>query len=376
MTIKQKINWYELNYWGNEEKYVRNAFNSTWLSGGTYIQQFEKKLEEELKIDNILLVSNGTAALQITFLAIGLKPGDEVIIPSFGFLAAANILKLMHIKPVFVDVEPEYWNINHKKIESKITKKTKAILVIHNYGVISDIEEVKKITEKHQLYLIEDCAEAILSQYQNKYAGSFGDISTFSFHATKTIACGEGGAIACKDNLLLEKLKLLRSHGLKRKEKHYWHEYYGNNFRMSNLLAAVGLAQLEKREEIIRAKNKVLELYRNNLIDEENIVFQKSPINSNSLIWAIAIYIDFTSLDISRDNLLSLMRENGIECRPGFYTPYQLDIYDTEDIIKEDFMIANDLAKNVIVLPSYPKLGESEINYICGCLKTNLKCLN
>ena len=362
-----KINWNEFSFWGNEKEYVNEALNTTWVSGGRFVEEFEKKLSKKLNLPNAFVVSNGTAALQLTFLTIDLQPGDEVIVPAFGFLAAANVLKLMHAVPVFVDVDESHWCMNIEKIQEKITEKTKAILIIHNYGVVTDMQRLSKIAKNNNLYLIEDCAESIFSKHKNITCGTFGDSSTFSFHATKTISSGEGGMVSCKDSSLIDKLKLIRSHGLRREKKHYWHEYYGNNFRMSNVLAAIGLGQLEKSTEIIKETERVFKQYNLNLRNHSAIRFQSGSENPGSIIWATAIYLDPAKIKISRDEVIQKLANNNIECRPGFYTPNQLDIYPNE--LAKNFTVANVLAANIIVLPSFSKLENEQIDYTCKVLK-------
>jgi len=364
--LKDKINWNEFSFWGKEKEYVNTAVDSTWISGGQFIDKFEKELAQKLNLKNAFVVSNGTAALQLAFLTIDIKPGDEVIVPAFGFLAAANVLKLMHATPVFVDVDELNWCMNPKKIQESITKKTKAILTIHNYGVVTDMQQLSIIAKNNNLYLIEDCAESIFSKYKNIDCGTFGDISTFSFHATKTISCGEGGMVSCKESSLIDKLKLIRSHGLRREKKHYWHEYYGNNFRMSNVHAAIGLGQLEKSAEIIKETERVFNQYEMNLRNHPAIRLQAGSGDSGSLIWAVAIYLDSDKIKISRDEIILQMAQKNIECRPGFYTPFQLDMYPNE--MAKDFHIANTLASNIIVLPSFSKLKDEQIDFICTTL--------
>lgn len=364
--MDNKIDWYSFSFWGDEKKYVNDALDSTWLSGGGYLEKFEKSLASSLALPNAFVVANGTAALQLAFLVIDLKPGDEVIVPAFGFMAAANVLKLMNATPVFADIDKNHWGITSETIASKITEKTKAIIVIHNYGVVADMEAIKNLSVSKGLYLIEDCAESIFSKYNGKYCGSFGDLSTFSFHATKTIATGEGGMVSCKSEILADKLKLIRSHGLRREKKHYWHEYYGNNFRLSNILAAIGLGQLEKAEEIIENKYRVVSRFKNQLGENNRIKFQEIPSECEPVIWAIAISLH--NLTISRDKVMDDLKLMGIESRPGFYTPDQLDLYNN-GFPKDNFPVANTISSSVIVLPSYPKLLDEEIDTICEILE-------
>jgi len=367
--MDQKIEWYNFSFWGNEKKYVNEALDSTWLSGGECLEKFEKSLALKLQLPNAFVVTNGTAALQLAFLTIGIQPGDEVIVPAFGFMAAANVLKLMHAVPVFADIDKSHWCATSESIATKITNKTKAIVVIHNYGVIADINAIKDLSISKGLYLIEDCAESIFSKFEGKYCGSFGDLSTYSFHATKTISTGEGGMVTCKNDKLSDKLKLIRSHGLRREKKHYWHEHYGNNFRLSNILAAIGLGQLEKCDEIIQNKFRVFNRFKYGLRDELRIRFQGIPEKCEPVVWAIALSL--TNISIDRDTVIQDLKKRGIECRPGFYTPDQLDLYNKYKI-GDNFPIANATASSVLVLPSYPKLLDIEIDNICKILKNIL----
>lgn len=368
--MSQILEWYNFSFWGQEKLYVNEALDSTWLSGGEYLDKFESALSVKLKLPNAFLVSNGTAALQLAFLTIGIEPGDEVIVPAFGFMAAANVLKLMNAIPVFADINNEHWSLTTESIASKITLKTKAIVVIHNYGIVAEIEKIQQLAKSNNIFLIEDCAESIFSRFNNSFAGSFGDISTFSFHATKTISTGEGGMVTCRNDVLSEKLKLIRSHGLKREKKHYWHEHYGNNFRLSNILAAIGFGQLEKAEEIISNKDRVYQMYLNQLKDDSNIKFQKIPMECEPVVWAIAISINTNKFD--RDSILEKLKINGVECRPGFYTPDQLPIYNNGSLV-ENYPIANHIAQSVIVLPSFPRLSNEDIVKICKILKSIVK---
>ncbi|MBY0533689.1 MAG: DegT/DnrJ/EryC1/StrS family aminotransferase [Rickettsiaceae bacterium] len=363
------ISWYKFDYWGNEKKYVNEALESSWISGGSFIELFENKLKEQLNFKNVLAVSNGTSALQLAFLGINLKPEDEVIIPAFGFMAAANILTSMKATPIFVDIDKSNWCLDISLIEQNLSSKTKAIVVIHNYGVVANMNEVQVLCQKNGIILIEDCAESIYSKYQDQYCGNFGDISTFSFHATKTIATGEGGAVVCKNESLYDKLKLIRSHGLRREKKHYYHEDFGNNFRMSNLIAALGVGQLEMSELILTNKRRVYNEYKKNLADFSGLEFQAYPPDSDPIIWAIALFIDPNTLPfVNRDLLIDILKQEGIECRPGFYTPNQLEIYSKHKLNQSP--VANEVARQLIVLPSYPTLSNEDIKYICVQLKS------
>lgn len=366
MSDFEQIQWSDFSHWGNESEYVKDAIDSNWVSGGQYVERLEKQFSVELNIEHVLAVSNGTAALQLAFLGIGIKPGDEVIVPAFGFMAAANVLRQMHAIPVFADVCLFDWNIEVESVEQLISDKTRAIVTIHNYGVMSGIEQLAAIAKANDIYLIEDCAEAVFSGYQQQYCGAFGDICTFSLHATKTISSGEGGIVGCKDSDLYQSMALIRSHGLRREKKHYWHEVHGNNHRLSNVLAAIGVAQFEQHEAILAQKQRVFERYRNKLQPHPLISLQCYPVQSSPVIWAVGIYIPFELLNISRDELMDQLAKKGIETRPGFYTANQLPIFD--DVAKQPMKNANLVAANTIVLPSFSLIEDKVIDFVSETL--------
>ncbi|MBW7835269.1 MAG: DegT/DnrJ/EryC1/StrS family aminotransferase [Sphingomonadales bacterium] len=368
MKSSQRIPWSEFSQWGHERSYVLDALDSTWVSGGVYNKRLEEAFENNLHLPHVLTVSNGTSALQLAFLGLGIKPGDEVIVPGFGFMAAANVLLQMNALPVFADVSKENWCLDPTILPGLVSSKTKAIVAIHNYGVAENIDAFTSFARNHNLILIEDCAESIFTKYRGQYCGTFGDVSTFSLHATKTISSGEGGVVGCSDLHLFNKMRLIRSHGLGREQVHYWHEQYGNNFRLSNVLAAIGLAQLEMHEKIIHEKQRVYRHYVKNLSDVKNITFQGYSKNCDPVIWAIAIKINFSGLNITRDGLLEHLLGSGIECRPGFYTPEQMPLY--KKYCTSTLDVANKIASHVIVLPSHASLQNAQIDYICEKLVT------
>jgi len=366
MITNERISWADFTFWGKEKQYVDAALASTWLSGGEYVSQFEQMLARDLELPNAFAVANGTVAIQLCYHVLDIGPGDEVIVPAFGFMAAANVLKLLRGVPVFADIDRATWCMDVDDLERKVGPRTRAILVIHNYGVVANMPAVQRVARKHGLFLIEDCAESIFSRYQGRYGGTFGDLSTFSFHATKTVSTGEGGMVCCRDPERCDRLKLIRSHGLRREKKHYWHEYFGNNFRLSNVLAAIGLAQLEQRAAILAEKARVLARYRSNLATHARVRFQPVPELSEPVIWAIAVQLDLTGRRETRDDIIALLAEKGIECRPGFYTPDQLDLYRTSDASRHP--VANQVAATTLVLPSSPRLADPQIDRICAVL--------
>ena len=235
----------------NDLTHLNHAFKSNWISGGQYINKLENILKKILKAKNVLVTSSGTAAIHLAYLAIGLKKGNEIIVPGYGYLAAANISLQMGLKPIFVDVDLETFCVTSKDIEKKITPKTKLIVVFNIYGNVCDLDPIIKIAKIKKIPVLEDAAESFGSLYKSKQSGTLADIGTYSFQATKTITTGEGGMVVTnKDKHFIGRLKAYRNHGVK--DKKYYHYLPGHNFRLTNIQAAIGCAQLKKISKIIK----------------------------------------------------------------------------------------------------------------------------
>ena len=352
------INWFKPFLTDLEKSYVQDALDSTWISGGKYVDRFEDELAKAIDTEHVITTSNGTASLDLALKILGIKQNDEVIVPGFTFAAPANMILNVGAKPVYVDICPNTWLIDPKKIESNITNKTAAIIPVHIYGNICDMSAIQTIAKKHRITIIEDTAEAIFSRYQNKYAGTIGDVGCFSFQATKTITTGEGGAISIRSTHLKKLAKLYRSHGMG--EKRYWHEVPGHNFRLTNLQAALGCAQLVKLDTILGNKRRVYDRYVNNLKDVSGLKLQQITAGCDPIMWAFAVRIDTEALECSRDTIIYRLLELGIETRPGFYPFSEMPIYGApklEQSIK--------VSQEIISLPSYATLSDTEIDDVC-----------
>jgi perosamine synthetase len=367
MEITKKIPWAKPDYWGNEIEYVLQALKSTWISGGTFIDQLENEFKQILGKKHVFAVSNGTTAIHLAYLGLDIKPGDEIIVPGFCFLAAANVALLVGAKPVFVEVDKDTWCMDVHDLKKKITTKTKAIVPVHNYGNICAMDEIMSIANSKAIPVIEDCAESLFSKYKGKQSGVFGLINTFSFQATKTITTGEGGLVVTDDDIIAEKMMLYRSHGMNRKKVIYWHELPGHNFRLTNLQAALGVAQLEKIEEIIYQRKRVYNTYLRFLEKQEGITLQKVNDDVDPIAWAIAVKLGKNHFPQGRDAVMKSLSEIGIETRPAFFASSLLDIYE-----KHQLPVCEEISKNVMSVPSFPTLKEGEIELICTSL-LNLK---
>ena len=362
--IHEHIPWAKPDFWGNEQKYVAEALTSTWISGGPFLDRFERDFTQFFDIPHALSASNGTTALHMAYLALGLKAGDEVILPGFAFMGAANMALYVGAKPIFADVDPQTWCLSAADIEKNLTPRTKLIVPIHSYGNVCEMDSIMQLADGQGIAVVEDVAEAFACQYKNRLAGAFGDIGTFSFQATKTITTGEGGMVITSDENLYDRMALYRSHGMRRK-KYYWHDLAGHNFRLTNLQAALGVAQMEKLEQIVKERKRVHSQYMDLLSNVTGLTLQYFPPEVDPVLWSIALKLDPIAFPQGRDVVIAEMMQVGIETRPGFVAPRFMDhIYACPELT-----ISEELSKNVLSLPTYPTLQNEQICFICDQLK-------
>lgn len=365
--MNNKIPWAKPDYWGDEIEYVVDALNSTWISGGAYIDKLENEFKKILGKKHAFAVSNGTTAIHLAYLGLGIEAGDEIIVPGFCFLAAANVALLIGAKPIFVEVDEGTWCMDVNDLKKKINSKTKAIVPVHNYGNICAMDEILSIANSNGIPVIEDCAESLFSKYKGQQSGVFGIVNTFSFQATKTITTGEGGLVVTDDDVIAERMMLYRSHGMNRNKVIYWHELPGHNFRLTNFQAALGVAQLENAEEILSQRKRVYNTYLRFLKHEAGVILQKINADVEPIVWAIAFKLDKRYFPQGRDAVMKDLAELGIETRPAFFAASLLDIYE-----KQVLPACEEISKNVMSVPSFPTLKDQEIEFICTSL-LNLK---
>jgi perosamine synthetase len=347
---------------GNERKYVLDCLDTNWISSlGKYIPLFEQKFSAYCGCSNGVSVSNGTVALHLALAALGIGPGDEVLVPDLTFVATPNAVSYTGAKPVLVDSEAKTWNIDPLKIEEKITKKTKAIIPVHLYGHPCDMEAIMKIAEEHNLFVVEDCAEAHGAECRGKKVGSIGDVGCFSFYGNKILTTGEGGMCLTSDEKLAERMRLLKDHGMGKRR--YYHPEIGFNYRMTNIQAAIGLAQLERIDEIIAIKIRHAKLYEKFLKPCKGITLQPEMPWAKTVYWLHSILVenDFRS---NRDLLMQQLTSEGIDSRPFFVPMNELPMY------KQDgFAVASELSKKGINLPSSTLLSEDDIKRVCSVIR-------
>jgi perosamine synthetase len=338
------------NFGGNELKYLTDAFLSTWISStGPYIDKFEEKFSKYSDCKYGIAVSNGSVALHVALVALGVGKGDEVIVPDLTFAATINAVLHANATPVIVDIEEESWCIDPKEIQNAITSKTKAIIPVHLYGQVCDMDGIMDIAERYNLKVIEDCAEAHGAMFNGKKVGSFGDIGCFSFFGNKVITTGEGGMCTTNNEYLDTKIRVLRDHGMSR-DKKYWHNVVGYNYRLTNLQAAIGLAQFERISEIHNNRKEYEYVYKKNL-NKLNLTFQKKIDKRKKITWLVSA---MTDKNIDRDKFLEVLKGNGIDARPFFYPLSVMHIYSS--YCKKNTPISNMVSKRGLNLPTYESL--------------------
>lgn len=364
MMEKSQINipWAKPALWGNEKKYVADALDSLWISGGKYIEQLEDGFSGLFNKKYALAVCNGTAAIHLPYLSLGLRQGDEVIVPGFSFMAAANLALQMHLKPIFAEVDPKTWCLTAGTIENLITPNTKAVVPVHTYGNVCDMDDLVALAKAKNINIIEDCAEALFSKYNGHYCGTSGTVGCFSFQATKTLTTGEGGLVVTDDEELYRRMILYRSHGLGVRGT-YGHILPGHNFRITNMQAAMGCAQFEKLEKITGERKRIHQSYRRVLERQQGFVLQHFPPSVDPVLWAFALKLDPKAFPQGRNAVIQQLKDKGIETRPGFTASSLLNIYKPHSL-----PVCEDLSRQVMSLPTYATLGEEEISFVCKVL--------
>jgi len=353
---------------GDEElNNVIDCVKSGWISSqGSYVIDFEKEFSRLHENRFALSVSNGTVALHLALVALGIGKGDEVIVPDLTFAASINSIIHSGATPVLIDVDRRTWNIDIQKITSLITPKTKAILPVHLYGNPCQMDDIVSIANEFDLKIIEDCAESLGSLYNNKPLGIYGDAATYSFFGNKTITTGEGGMILFKDEEIYQKAKILRDHGMS-KEKRYWHDVVGYNYRLTNLQASIGVAQLAKLESFVKRKIDIANEYRFFFSQYDFFEAQNELNNSKSSYWLFSILLN-DNAPLKKKEFMDGLKLNGIDTRPIFYPLHLMPVY--KDYSKTRLNNSIELSCQGISLPSYVGISDKEIQYIFMTVKT------
>ncbi|MBI3034057.1 DegT/DnrJ/EryC1/StrS family aminotransferase [Candidatus Woesearchaeota archaeon] len=356
---------------GNEKKYVDKCVETNWISSsGTFIEEFEKRFSKFCGVKYGVSCSNGTVALHLALASIGIGKGDEVIVPTFSIIAVSNAVLYTGAIPVFVDSEMKTWNMNPDMIEEKITEKTKAIISMHTYGCPVDMDRIRKIADKHNLKIVEDAAEAHGATYKDRMAGSLGDVACFSFYANKIITTGEGGMVVTNDEKIADKARLLRNHAFTKPR--FVHYEVGFNYRMTNIQAAIGVAQMERAGELLKGRRSNAPRYENELKGVDGITLPPECPYGTNVYWMYGILIDKDKFGMGKDEVMKELEQQGIETRSFFFPMHLQPVYKKNQAINcgGEYPVSEKLYAQGLYLPSSSHLTNEQIKKIGIALKS------
>lgn len=359
---------------GNEKKYLCECIDTGWISSeGPFVKEFEQKMSAGVNRTYGIAVSNGTAALEVAVQALGIKEGDEVIMPAFTIISCAMAVTKVGAVPVLVDSDLHTWNMNVNEIEAKITSKTKAIMIVHLYGLPIEVDKVLTLAKRYNLKVIEDAAEMHGQTYNGMPCGSFGDISTFSFYPNKHITTGEGGMVVTDDEGLAERCRMLRNLCF-RKDVRYVHDEISDNYRFTNLQAAVGLAQLERLEEFVEKKRQMGRYYTEKLCDTDGLILPVEKTDyADNIYWVYGIVL---GKNINADNRIiqKLLAEEGIGSRTFFWCMHEQPVYQKQGLFADEtYPNAEYLARKGFYIPSGLALTKEQMDQVVVGVKNVMR---
>jgi perosamine synthetase len=354
---------------GNEKKYVMDCLDTTWISSnGKYISQFEAAFSQWIHSKHALSCANGTVALHLPMLAMEIKPGDEVLIPTFTYIATANVVRYCGGTPVMVDCLPDTWNMDPADMQRKISPRTRGVIPVHLYGNPCDMDAIMSIARKHNLFVVEDAAECHGAEFNGKRAGTFGEAGVFSFFGNKIITTGEGGMVVTDNDELAAKMRLFKGQGMD-PNRRYWFPTTGYNYRMTNIEAALGLAQLEHVEKHIAARSQIADWYAEFLGELEEYFTPQTPTPGAKNVWWMYSILISSRSKVTRDELMAALAADGIETRPLFYPMHVMPaFYDPNAACP----VSEDISARGINLPTHALLTQEDVEYICQRLKTHV----
>jgi perosamine synthetase len=358
----------KLAFLGNEKKYVDDCMDTGWISSaGKYVKLFEDRFANYCGARYAIACCNGTVALHLALLALGVRPGDEVIVPTLTFVATANAVVHCGADPIFVDSQGSTWNMDPVLVEEAITPRTKGILAVHLYGLPAAMDHLRRIATEHCLFLLEDAAEAHGAKVGDQVVGSIGDVGIFSFYANKIITTGEGGMVITNSKEIADRVRLLRGQGMS-PDRRYWHTVVGYNYRMMNLPAAIGLAQLEQIEHHLSERLRIAAAYREQLRNVPGVTWQSGVTAHSHVYWMFSVLLD-SGIFGDRDAVINSLAKQDVETRPVFYPVHSMPPYAKANIQKS-FPEAEAIAARGISLPTWTGLPDASIERICELLRS------
>jgi len=342
---------------------VKNGWNRSW---NKYLVRFENAFARYVGTRYAIATSSCTGALHLGLAALGIGKGDEVIVPDMAWIATASAVEYVKAKAVFADIEPDTWCIDPASIEKKITKRTKAIIPVHLYGHPSDMEAINSIAKRHGISVIEDAAPSVGAEYKGEKTGSFGDIGTFSFQGAKIMVTGEGGMLVTNSKKIAERVRVIGDHG-RDAHKTFWINETGYKYKMSNLQAALGLAQLERIEDFVATKRRIFRWYKKRLSDIDGLQMNAQRPGTRSIFWMSSIVLKGGSRT-SRDRIIKKLKSYNIDARPFFYPASSFPMYK-----RADNPVSYDISRRGINLPSGLGLTERDIDNVTKRVREILK---
>jgi perosamine synthetase len=351
---------------GNEKAYISECIDGGWISSaGKFIEDFERQFADFCNVKYAVAVSNGTVALHLALVALGISNGDEVIVPDLTFAATANSVIYTGAQPVLADVAADSWTIDINRCKDLLTDRTRAIIPVHLYGQPCNMAEVTEFANEHNLFVIEDCAEAHGAKFQGQNIGSFGIINCFSFYGNKIVTTGEGGICLTNEEKLFDRLRVLRDHGMDKYRK-YWHNMVGFNYRMTNIQAAVGCGQMEKIDEYLEMRRNIEKYYNERLEHHQLIEIQKNLPDRKKVCWLYSIKILTETAGTTIGKIRDQLKQQNIDSRPFFVPLHQMPPYQT--LPRHNLNNSVEISEHGISLPTFSDLKEQEITYIANSL--------
>jgi dTDP-4-amino-4,6-dideoxygalactose transaminase len=358
---------------------IQEPLKTGWLTQGPKVAEFESAFADYHGVKHAIAVTSCTTGLHLALVGLGIGPGDEVIVPAFTWISTANVVLYCGATPVFVDVEKTSFNIDPQKITEKITKKTKAVIAVHLFGLCADIDAIREVIPRH-IKIIEDAACAVGSRYKNSYAGSLAEVAAFSFHPRKIITTGEGGMITTNNDELADTIRQLRNHGatISEEERHNGPKPYilpdfnllGFNYRMTDMQGAIGLAQMSKLDQLLQERARSAAWYREQLAEVSWLTLPKFENNGRHVWQAFVLYVELTTAPMSRNEIMEHLQNKGISTRPGTHAVPLQNYYKSRYGFKgSDFPAARDCEANTIAIPLHNRMDDKDFRHVANMIK-------